>query len=347
MKSAVVLAVIWYICVLSTAGPFRPENLRTRMKILAIDDEPYILELIPMLARVVGFPDVTTADSGMQALEIIEASDVPFDCLILDINMPGMDGIELCRCIRQIETYRRTPIIMLTAMSERDFVDEAFRAGATDYVTKPFDIKELAARLRVAQELVAARAEAAAARILAAAPMPAGRRDLAEPLVIPGAANISDLTALSNYLRQLSRAGLSVCQVMAVMVNRIGEIHARASEAEFLFALSEVATAIETALLTHIGLMAYAGNGVFVIVSTAASPLDPVEVESDVQEVLDTRDAEFDDGSPMDLEVSVGSPVLPTNGGNADFDRAIARAATRSSSGAKRAPVRRFRQPLN
>jgi len=73
--------------------------------------------------------------------------------------MPGMDGIELCRWVRQIPRYHQTPIIMLTAMRDMKNMGEAYRAGATDYATKPFDIEDLGMRLRVAQETVQAQRE--------------------------------------------------------------------------------------------------------------------------------------------------------------------------------------------
>jgi DNA-binding response OmpR family regulator len=126
------------------------------MKILTVDDDAFIRELLPLIAAKAGFPDVTTVSSGQLAMETLTKVDTAFDCMLLDINMPGMNGIELCGRIRQMDAYGKTPIIMLTAMSERDYMDDAFKAGATDYATKPFDINELGARLRVAQELVLA-----------------------------------------------------------------------------------------------------------------------------------------------------------------------------------------------
>ena len=196
------------------------------MKILAVDDEPYILELMPMLARRVGFADVTTAASGHIALEALAAAVTPFDCLLLDINMPGMDGIELCRRVRAIETYRRTPIIMLTAMSERDYIDRAFDAGATDYATKPFDINELGARLRVAQELVAARNDVGGAMTerpsssSGAGDAGNGRPGPDEAILLEGVKGLVDGVSLTNYLKQLSRSGLAASQIIAVMIDR-------------------------------------------------------------------------------------------------------------------------------
>lgn len=303
-----------------------------------MDDEPYILELMPMLARRVGFSDVTTAASGAMALEALATAEAVYDCLLLDINMPEMDGIELCRRVRAIETYRRTPIIMLTAMSERDFMDRAFQAGATDYATKPFDINELGARLRVAQELAAARRSVEAARAGRSPPGEAdegiARPDPAEAMSFEGIGNLVDGVSLTNYLKQLSRSGLAVSQIIAVMIDRFDEIHARATATELRYALREVTDAVHATLLTNLALIAYVGNGVFVIVSNAAGALSSVEIESDVQHLLDERNAEYDDGHPMDLEVSIGNPVLPPVGNiaaaEASVERAVARASSRS-----------------
>ena len=73
---------------------------------------------------------------------------VDYDAVLLDINMPGMGGIEACRKIFQ--AYPRLPIIMLTVQDEEDIKVEALDAGADDYVTKPFQVRELTARLRSA-----------------------------------------------------------------------------------------------------------------------------------------------------------------------------------------------------
>lgn len=310
------------------------------MKILAVDDEPYILELMPMLARRIGFSDVSTAASGTMALEALAAADTAYDCLLLDINMPGMDGIELCRRVRAIEAYRRTPIIMLTAMSERDFMDRAFQAGATDYVTKPFDINELGARLRVAQELVAARraVDTTGAGRLARdeQDVESGQVGPVEEISLDGIGNLADGVALTNYLKQLSRSGLGASQIIAVMIDQFDKHHARATASELHYALSEVLAAVHTTMLTNIALIAYTGNGVFVIVSNAASALSSVEIESNLQYLLDERNAEYDDGSPMDLEVSIGNPVLPPVGNiaavEASVERAVARASSRSAT---------------
>lgn len=299
------------------------------MKILAVDDDAFILELIPMIAAKIGFPDVSTALSGELALKILENSDVVFDCLLFDIQMPGMDGIELCRQVRAFPAYRKTPIIMLTAMTERDYIEQAFKAGATDYATKPFDITELGARLRIAQELVKTRQEAAGDN--------EGKDhkfDLSEEVQIEGIKDIVAYTALGNYLAQLSRAGMVSSQVLAVKIDRIEAIYTRASSEEFLYALIEVATVIGEIFKTHDGyLMAYAGNGVFVVISNAAGLPPSTDMEKEMQSLLDEKNSEYDNGDPLDIEVSVGNPIRPCSSEThlirKTFDRAIARAENR------------------
>lgn len=310
------------------------------MRILAVDDDSYILELMPMLAAKVGFPDVTTVSSGWLALEALLHGEAIFECLILDINMPEMDGIELCGRVRQIPSYRKTPIIMLTAMSERDSMDAAFKAGATDYATKPFDINELGARLRVAHELVMARRAAEVAQASRATFGPAMTQthgfDLSEAMTVEGVNNLVDFDSFKNYLKQISRAGLAALQVIAVKIDRIEEIYDRTRTDEFTYALREVAHAVNDALLTKGGLISYAGQGMFVVVSNSAAPLSSSEIEADVQHLLDEKNSEYDNGTPMDLEVSIGNPIQPNIGDVADIpgsvERAIARAENRSEA---------------
>ncbi len=307
------------------------------MRILAVDDDPCILELMPLLAAKSGFPNVTTASSGQLALDALANGDASFDCLLLDINMPGMDGIELCERVRLLEAYRRTPIIMLTAMSERDYIDRAFKAGATDYATKPFDINELGARLRVAQGLVIARREAEMAKDSQAASGIVFNQkhgfDLSEAIRIDRAQALVEFVSLKSYLKQISRAGLAASHVIAVKIDQIEELYVRATAEEFIYALREVADAINEVLRTSGGLISYAGNGIFVIVSNSAGLLSSDGIESEVQHFLDEKNAEYDSGAPLDITVSIGNPIQLNFDDIAEvpksLERAIARAETR------------------
>ncbi len=312
--------------------------LEANMRILAVDDEPYILELMPMLAAKFGFNDVTTASSGQLALDAIATVKLPFDCLLLDINMPGMDGIELCRRVRQLAGYRVTPIIMLTAMSEREYIENAFKAGATDYAIKPFDIVELGARLRLAHELVIARCQAEMVKDLQAgsgnsiAQLPVF--SLFETIPIDGIKAVIDFASFKNFFKQISRAGLAASHVIAIKVDRIEEFYICATAAEFTYALREVADAINDVLNTSGCLISYGGNGLFLVISSSAAQLSATGIEADVQQLLDEKNLEYDSGAPLDLEVSIGNPVQPSFTDFAEIpeslERAIARAETRS-----------------
>ena len=111
-------------------------------RILVVDNEPQIRRVMRTTLIPEGF-EVDDAKSGDEALEHLRSEK--YDLILLDINMPGMTGLETCRAIRAISDM---PIIMLTVHNaEKDKV-EALDAGADDYVTKPFGIEELLARIR-------------------------------------------------------------------------------------------------------------------------------------------------------------------------------------------------------
>jgi two-component system KDP operon response regulator KdpE len=113
------------------------------MKILVVDDEPQIRKLLQTGLRGYGF-QVITADNGRDALQIA-AQQAP-DVIILDIALGSEpDGLEVCRRLRE---WSKTPIIMLSVRSEEQTKVAALNAGADDYLTKPFGMEELRARIQ-------------------------------------------------------------------------------------------------------------------------------------------------------------------------------------------------------
>ncbi|SHK10735.1 response regulator transcription factor [Paramaledivibacter caminithermalis] len=115
-----------------------------KRRVLVVDDEQHILELIQFNLESNGF-DVYTCDNGEDAVRI--ANNEEFDLIILDIMLPGIDGIEVCKRIRDING-KNIPIIMLTAKGEENDKIKGLDIGADDYMTKPFSIRELLARIR-------------------------------------------------------------------------------------------------------------------------------------------------------------------------------------------------------
>jgi two-component system KDP operon response regulator KdpE len=113
--------------------------------ILVTDDDPQLRRILGRTLDALGF-GVTETASGEQALASVKSR--PFDVVLMDVNMPGMGGIEACRALRRAAP--RLQILMLTVRDWEADKIEALDAGADDYITKPFSIPELAARLRSA-----------------------------------------------------------------------------------------------------------------------------------------------------------------------------------------------------
>ena len=94
--------------------------------------------------------DLVCADSAEDGLAKIDEHGASFDCFLLDIMLPGVDGITLCDDIRNMQAYKSAPIIMITGSRKHDLMDTAFRAGATDFIFKPLNGIELGARINMA-----------------------------------------------------------------------------------------------------------------------------------------------------------------------------------------------------
>ena len=113
-------------------------------RILVVDDEPQILRALEMSLRGAGY-DVDTATTGAQALTA--AAVQPPDAVILDLVLPDTRGTEVCR---ELRTWTSVPVIVLSVVGDESEKVAALDAGADDYVTKPFGVDELLARLRAA-----------------------------------------------------------------------------------------------------------------------------------------------------------------------------------------------------
>jgi two-component system KDP operon response regulator KdpE len=112
-------------------------------RVLVVDDEAALRKVIRASLAASGFA-VEEASTGQDALNVMQ--NRPFDLVLLDVNMPGMTGVEACREIREMAP--RTGIVMVTVRDAEEDKVRALEAGADDYVTKPFQFRELVARLR-------------------------------------------------------------------------------------------------------------------------------------------------------------------------------------------------------
>lgn len=120
-----------------------PQLLNSDMAILIIDDEPQIRKFLDIALRAQGYR-VQVAENGMKGLEILATRGA--DLLILDLGLPDMDGHDVLKELRQ---WSDIPVIVLSARPDENQKIKLLDAGANDYVTKPFSIQELCARMRV------------------------------------------------------------------------------------------------------------------------------------------------------------------------------------------------------
>ncbi|MDD2733389.1 MAG: response regulator [Desulfuromonadaceae bacterium] len=119
--------------------------------ILVVDDSQMNREVVTAQIDVEMKCDIRQASCGTEALQILEGT-AP-DLVLLDVNMPGMDGYAVCRAIRAGDATREIPVIFLTGQRDTEFIVNGFEAGGSDYLLKPYEGRELLARVRVHLEL--------------------------------------------------------------------------------------------------------------------------------------------------------------------------------------------------
>lgn len=117
-----------------------------KQRILIVEDEPDVAGLIKHAVERRGDAEAEIVRSGDMALEAV--SERPPDLLVLDLNLPVLDGVEVCRRLRSQRETRHVPIIILTARTAEDDRVSGLELGADDYITKPFSLRELTARVR-------------------------------------------------------------------------------------------------------------------------------------------------------------------------------------------------------
>src|SRR5438094_9161402 len=114
-------------------------------RVLVVEAEPNLRELVCLHLGLEGYACQSSGD-GRMALARVEAER--FDLLVLDVMLPGLDGVSLCRAVRGGTANRDVPILMLTARSQETDKVVGLESGADDYLTKPFGVRELVARAR-------------------------------------------------------------------------------------------------------------------------------------------------------------------------------------------------------
>jgi len=116
-----------------------------KIRLLVVDDNDHNLELVRKILSLEGY-DVSLSDNGKSAIEWLKMHEV--DLILLDVMMPGLDGFETCRVLKEHKALADVPVIFLTARTEINDIVTGFNLGGVDYISKPFSKEELVARVR-------------------------------------------------------------------------------------------------------------------------------------------------------------------------------------------------------
>ncbi|TKA94669.1 response regulator [Cereibacter changlensis] len=274
------------------------------LRILAVDDDPVFLMLLQHVLGRLGYDDVEVAGTAAAALEHLQGEE-GFDCLLLDFDIPGVDGIQLCRRIRQMQGYADVPILMMSNAHAASVIEAAFAAGATDYFTKPLDDLELRARMGMTARLVEERRRRAmlADRVHAQLGLPDEPIRFVDPIPLREVPDVVEYEALENYLLALGRSKLHGHAAIAFRIGNAEEIFAATDAICYADVLAHVASIIADQLKDHEFLMAHAGRGEFVCITARHLP---VQAHVLAQEIA----ARLADRARIYAQLGVPRPVL-------------------------------------
>lgn len=280
------------------------------MEILAVDDDEFHRDLLSLALKEMGYTNSTICSSAQDALTQIADRVAPFDCFLLDIEMPGMSGIELCEKIRENPKNEVAPIVMLTALSDREHIEAAFTAGASDYLTKPFDQVELKARLQLAKKHRMENLRYATMR----AKVEDIRSELSHeqnvtvstPFELDDVAGSIEYLAFENCLLRIS-SDFGGAQIFSVKIGNVAQFYENASISEFKFVINSVGDSISEALQLRKFFLTYAGNGVFPILLLGGFGLDLEEFRTTLSLFTEEIEITTQDGKSITPQMFAGS----------------------------------------
>lgn len=269
-------------------------------EILIVDDVPNNISVIAGHLDSHGY-ELVMATSGEAALNSLEES-LP-DLILLDISMPGMDGLEVCRELKQRRETREIPVIFLTARGTAEDIVKGFTAGGVDYVTKPFHQAELKARINTHLEL---------SRL---------RKDLqAKNALLERAAVTDPLTQLMNrrgMMEQLKREYSRICRggspavLLMVDVDNFKEVNDSRGHDCGDHVLVETAGLMAKGIRKQDSLCRWGGEE-FLFLLPETSLKDGVEVAQKIRQAIADQELTYKD-SPLRRTVTLGASILDTS----------------------------------
>jgi DNA-binding response OmpR family regulator len=203
--------------------------------ILLVDDNPRNLQVLGKLLQEEKY-EIEFAVNGGATLEWLKNRQ--FDLILLDLNMPGMNGFEVCKIIRSDNEMCDIPIIFLSAESERESILKGFEVGAQDYVTKPFDSRELLARVKTQLDLKSKTEKLEKVNVWL------GKKIdnwLKASLGRPGGGETSDLSAkLIEFDKNQSLAMKDICLELSTSIIEVEKLIGKSNDSNIRLQLEEI-----------------------------------------------------------------------------------------------------------
>ncbi|MCI2399290.1 response regulator [Aliiroseovarius subalbicans] len=280
------------------------------MQILCVDDDPIFLEILVLTLGNLGLDQVTTASSADEAFVLLRDEKKSFDCFLLDIQMPGTNGIELCRNIRCFAKYSSTPVLMITALSDQGHVDDAFKVGATDYVSKPIDEMELKARLKTAHTLVENTRQLCdlSSRVEKRSASSLDTLDFRDSVVFEDVTRMTSLLALENYLYRLGTVRALSYTLVGCHISNARTLYSELSNQDFIDIMG-FSTEKIFQCIPGVKMFSYCGEGEFIAIIDRISGFQRSEVEDEIRMSLDASRPIWDAYECSNPSVFVGKPV--------------------------------------
>jgi len=283
------------------------------MRILAVDDDIVFREIMKAHLDRLGYRDVTFCASGEEALNTVLSTRQPFDCFLCDIDMPGMNGIELVRNIRTTETGKRTPVVMITSMGDQDSIDGAFQAGALDYLSKPVDVNDVRGRMNAVERINREnrRFESMKAMLRDHNSVEHTVQQFDEALTLDDVDGMMHISAIHNYLETVGRMRLLNHSALCLHIANGERLFNMLTPTAFTDMLGDVAEIAREEINTEHHMMAYAGSGDFVVLLPRITQLDPGELEELLNASIKQFYANLDEPEVLRPVVTCGPIVRP------------------------------------
>ncbi len=282
------------------------------MKIMIVDDDEIALNLLANTLKNANYNDIITVSSAREALNYLDQSQDIIDCFMLDIIMPEIDGVTLCKMLRETDLYARVPIMMVSSLTDQQHIDCAFAVGATDYISKPFNGFELGARVRAASALSKVVKTEEFARVRAAFLTQKINNidaiNLAERFDLESVAGACDLFELENTLLKMPDGNHPI-RMLAFKILDVANIHKQLTSDEFRGVINIIANCINNCINSTKLQIAYAGNGTYICTEFGSGTHAPSEIEKNVKEAVHKFQMTDRLGDPIALDIVMGRPV--------------------------------------